>query len=338
MGRSETEQGEVLGADEVQSLAWYAEMRRIRAVEDTLADLYRDGFVVGPCHLGAGQEAVAVGAAAHLRASDASIGTYRGHAHVLARGAPAEAVIAELLGRATGLCGGKGGSMHLTSIAHGYYGSYAIVGGHLPVACGLAWAALRHGDGQVTACFFGDGTTNIGAFHEALTLAAAWTLPVVFVCENNGYMEYTPIGDVTPVPRPAADRAPAYGLEPTVVDGNDVEAVAAEVGAAVGRARGGEGPTLIEAVTYRLGGHSAADPGAYRAADEVERWRTQDPLVRYRAVLTGRGVAGDRLDAIDDDVAVDIAAAVEAAKAAPLPEARALLTDVWADGGSAWRN
>ena len=170
--------------------------------------------------------------------------------------------MAELLGRANGICGGKGGSMHLTDVEHGAMGSYAIVGAHMPIAAGAAWAAAARGTGQVAICFFGDGTTNIGTFHEALNLAAIWTLPVVFVCENNLYMEYTAIADVTAVEHPAADRASAYGLEPILIDGNDADEVHATAVRTIGRARDGAGPSLVEAVTYRHGGHSRADPGS----------------------------------------------------------------------------
>jgi pyruvate dehydrogenase E1 component alpha subunit len=313
-------------------------MLRIRLVEDRLQTLYAKGFVAGPCHLARGQEAITVGAHDALRPDDCSIGTYRGHGHALARGVPTEGVIAEVLGRATGVCGGKGGSMHVTSVEHGYYGSYAIIGAHLPIACGLAWAAKLRGDDQVTACFFGDGTTNIGAFHEALNLAATWALPVVFVCENNQYMEYTPISTVIPVQRPAADRAGAYGLEALTVDGNDVDAVAELVAGCVARARAGDGPSLVEALTYRLGGHSAADPATYRPADEVAKWEARDPLPRYREVLEGRGVPASELDKAEAEVRDEVDAAVEAALAAPHPDPNAVLAGVWADGGSTWRN
>ena len=320
------------------ALRLYAQMAFLRAFADKVDALYRQGLTRGPAHLGQGQEAVAVGAASVLEAGDPSIATYRGHAHVLARGAPPGAVLKELLGRAGGLCQGKGGSMHLTSVAHGYFGSYAIVGAHLPVACGLAWASRVRRTGQVTACFFGDGATNIGAFHEALNLAAVWRLPVVFVCENNGYMEYTPIREVTAVTRPAADRAAAYGLEPLVVDGNDVAAVRDVVGAAVRRARAGEGPSLVEAVTYRLGGHSAADPGGYRDPAEVAAWRERDPLLRQAAALAGAGVPAAEVDAARATAAAQVQALAQDALAAPAHDPASAWTDMWSDGTSAWRN
>ncbi|HEY0486120.1 MAG TPA: thiamine pyrophosphate-dependent dehydrogenase E1 component subunit alpha [Mycobacteriales bacterium] len=316
----------------------YRDMAFVRRFLEVVDSAYRDGEVHGPAHLGLGQEAIAVGAASVLRPGDASIGTYRGHAHALARGASPEAVLRELLGRAGGICGGKGGSMHITSVEHGYYGSYAIVGAHLPIACGLAWAAtLQHSD-RVTVCFFGDGTVNIGAFHEALNLAAVWRLPVVFVCENNQYMEYTPISAMIPVRRPAADRASAYGLEPLTVDGNDVNAVREVVGSAVETARGGGGPALIEADTYRLRGHSAADPAAYRPAEEVRAWGAKDPLLRQRSVLAAEGVPADELDAVDAAVRSSVDDLLDRARAAPAPDPQDAWTDMWSDGDSQWRN
>ena len=319
-------------------LELFTRMCFLRRFEERVDSLYRQGLVHGPVHLGLGQEAVAVGAAAVLSPGDYSLGTYRGHAHALARGAPPDAVLAELLGRQGGICAGKGGSMHITSVAHGYYGSYAIVGAHLPVACGLAWAAQIRRSGQVTVCFFGDGTTNIGAFHEAVNLAAVWRLPVVFVCENNWYMEYTPIGDVIPVALPAADRAAAYGLDRIVVDGNDVAAVRRVVGDAVGAARGGLGPSLVEAQTYRLKGHSAADGAAYRPAGEVAQWRERDPLLRTRAALTAAGTAAEKLDEIDTRTTAELAELARQVLARPVPDPAGAWADVWSDGSWQWRN
>lgn len=310
----------------------------LRRFEERVDSLYRQGLVHGPVHLGLGQEAVAVGAAAALSPGDYSLGTYRGHAHALARGAPPDAVLAELLGRQGGICAGKGGSMHITSVPHGYYGSYAIVGAHLPVACGLAWAAQLRGSGQVTVCFFGDGTTNIGAFHEAVNLAAVWRLPVVFVCENNWYMEYTPIGSVIPVALPAADRAAAYGLDRIVVDGNDVAAVRQVVADAVSAARAGQGPSLVEAQTYRLKGHSAADGAKYRPADEVAQWRERDPLLLARAALETAGTAAEKLDEIDAQITADLAELARQVLARPVPDPAGAWADVWSDGSWQWRN
>jgi TPP-dependent pyruvate/acetoin dehydrogenase alpha subunit len=319
-------------------LSLYRTMQVCRLLETRAQELFFEGLVRGTTHLGIGQEAVAAGFAGAMKSDDYTFCTYRGHNHTLARGVPMAPILAELFGRATGLLGGKGGSMHLTSVSHGAMGSYAIVGAHLPIALGAAWSAQYRKSGQVAVCFFGDGTTNIGAFHEALNMAAVWKAPVVFVCENNGYMEYTPIGAVTAVARPAADRAAAYGLEPIVVDGNDVEAVHAVAQTAIDRARAGEGPSLIEALTYRHGGHSRADPGKYRPDDEVAAWKARDPIPMFRARLEAAGVEPEALDAIDVDVRADVAAAEAEARGGAEPSADVLETQVWADGGSAWRN
>src|ERR1700730_12586138 len=231
--------------DEVTALDLYRTMTEIRLFEKRAYDLFLQNLVKGTTHLGTGQEAIAAGVARAMRKDDYTFVTYRGHAHVLARGTPMTPVMAELLGRENGVMRGKGGSMHLLDVSRGVLGAYAIVGAQLVIANGAAWSAQYRGSGQVTVCFLGDGATNIGAFHEALNLASVWQLPVVFICENNQYMEYTPIGSVTAVPRPAADRAASYGLDAVVVDGNDVEAVYEGAPAALGRARDGGGPALI---------------------------------------------------------------------------------------------
>ncbi len=324
--------------DPATRLALYRSMREMRVFEKRAYDLFMKQLVKGTSHLSLGMEAIAAGFGAAMREDDYTFATYRGHAHTLARGVPMTPVLAELLGRANGLMGGKGGSMHLTSVEHGMMGSYAIIGAHLTIANGAAWSAQYRGSGQVAVCFFGDGTTNIGAFHEALNYAAVYALPVVFVCENNLYMEYTSIHDITAVDRPAADRAGAYGLEPVVVDGNDADEVYLAARRAVGRARDGGGPSLVEALTYRHGGHSRADPGKYRPSAEVEAWTAYDPLTTYRARLERLGVDGARLDEIDADALALVDRATEEAVAGELPPPESAFTDVWADGGWSWRN
>jgi pyruvate dehydrogenase E1 component alpha subunit len=310
----------------------------LREAEQRAFDLFLQNLVKGTSHLSLGQEAVAAGFAAAMQPGDLTFCTYRGHAHTLARGVPVEKVLGELMGRDNGLMRGKGGSMHLTSVEHGVMGSYAIVGAHLPIACGAAWRAQYRGAKDVTACFFGDGTTNIGAFHEALNLAVIWKLPVVFVCENNLYMEYTPIGDVTAVKRPAADRAAAYGLEAIVVDGQDADAVFDVAKTAFAKARAGEGPSLIECLTYRYSGHSRADPAKYRPEGELDQWRARDPIKLYRTRLVERGVAESVLSKIESEIRSEVDRATEACKAAPISSESILSTDVYADGGWAWRN
>ena len=254
-----------------------------------------------------------------MQPGDLSFCTYRGHAHTLARGVPVEKVLGELMQRDNGLMRGKGGSMHLTSVEHGVMGSYAIIGAHLPIACGAAWRAQYKGAKDVSVCFFGDGTTNIGAFHEALNFAAVWKLPVVFVCENNLYMEYTPIAEVTAVKRPAADRASAYGLEDIVIDGNDADVVYRTAQKAFAKARAGEGPTLIECLTYRHSGHSRADPAKYRPEGELERWKLRDPIKIYRERLAQFGVGEDVIRGIEAEVQRVVDDATDACKAAPPP-------------------
>jgi acetoin:2,6-dichlorophenolindophenol oxidoreductase subunit alpha len=318
-------------------LQMYEQMALIRRTEKAAYDLFMAGLVKGTTHLAAGQEAVAVGASAALRPDDYVFATYRGHHHAMARGATPEECLAELMSKATGLCGAKGGSMHLTKAATNMLGSYAIIGSHLPIAVGAAWSATLRGTSQVAVAFFGDGTTNIGAFHEALNLAAVWRLPVLFVCENNLYMEYTPIAEVTSVANPAADRAAGNGMPGEVVDGNDVVLVRNAVARAAERARAGEGPTVIEAQTYRHYGHSRADPAKYRPAEEVERWLKHDPLDLARARLEALGVPPDAVAKRDTRAAAVVDAAVDAAKNAPPPPVETAFTDVWADGGAAWR-
>lgn len=319
-------------------LSLYTNMARARYFEQRAYDLFMQGLVKGTTHLGLGQEAVAAGFAEVMRPDDMTYCTYRGHNHTLLRGAPMGPLMGELMGKANGICAGKGGSMHLTDVTKGAMGSYAIVGAHLPVAAGAAWAAQLRGTEQVTACFFGDGTTNIGAFHEAVNIAAVWNLPVVYVCENNLYMEYTPIGDVIAVEYPAADRASAYGLDRIIVDGNDVDAVYEVAQAAFRRAREGAGPSLIEALTYRHKGHSRADPGKYRPDEEVEEWMRRDPIALYRERLESLGVSAETLDSIEAAAWAEVDAATEESKNSPPPDPAILMTDVWADGGSSWRN
>jgi pyruvate dehydrogenase E1 component alpha subunit len=283
-------------------------------------------------------EAVSAGFGEAMADDDYVFATYRGHAHTLSKGAEMGPVLAELLGRQNGILQGKGGSMHLTDADRNMMGSYAIIGAHLCIANGAAWSAQMRGTDQVAVCFFGDGTTNIGAFHEALNFAAVWNLPVVFVCENNLYMEYTPIDLVSPVAHPAADRAPAYGLESIVVDGNDVDAVYMVAKRVLDRARSGGGPSLVEAVTYRHGGHSRADPGKYRPAEEVEAWLDRDPLPMYHQRLLRLGAQESELASITQDVAQRVEDATEFAKGGAHPDESYLFSDVWADGGAEWRN
>jgi pyruvate dehydrogenase E1 component alpha subunit len=319
-------------------VAMYRSQFALRQFEKRAYDLFLENYVKGTSHLSIGQEAIAAGVAAAMRPTDWTFATYRGHAHTLARGVPMTPVFAELMGRTNGLMAGKGGSMHLTSVEHGVMGSYAIIGAHLPIACGAAWSAQYRGTDQVAVAFFGDGSTNIGAFHEALNFAAVWKLPVIFFCENNLWMEYTRTSDVTAVHNPAADRASAYGLESIIIDGNDADEVYEVTLAAITRARAGEGPSMIEAKTYRHGGHSRADPGKYRPDEELAEWMAKDPIPRYRTRLLEAGVNEDVLATIEAEVDAMVDVATDEAKAGGIPGEDLLLKDVWADGGASWRN
>ena len=310
----------------------------VRHVEQRAHDLFFQNLIKGTSHLAIGQEAIASACAAVMRPDDYTFCTYRGHAHTLVRGASMEGVLGELMGRECGMLGGKGGSMHLTDVEKGAMGSYAIIGAHLPIAAGAAWKAQYLKTGQVSFCFFGDGTTNIGAFHEALNFSVIWKLPVVFVCENNLYMEYTPIGDVTAVEHPAADRAGAYGLESIIVDGNDADLVYRVARDAADKARAGDGPSLIEAKTYRHSGHSRADPATYRPEGELEKWLERDPLKIYRKRLIDFGIKENKVVAIENAVLKAVDDATEFAKNSSTPSKDVLMTEVWADGGSSWRN
>jgi len=310
----------------------------IRDAEKRAHDLFLQNLIKGTSHLSLGQEAIAAGFGVALKKGDKSFCTYRGHAHTLARGTPVEGVLGELMLRDNGLMRGKGGSMHLTSVEHGVMGSYAIIGAHLCIACGSAWRAQYLGEKDVTVCFFGDGTTNIGAFHEALNFAVVWKLPVVFVCENNLYMEYTPISEVTAVPHPAADRAAAYGLPRILIDGNDADVVYRTASEAIAKAREGGGPSLIECLTYRHSGHSRADPAKYRPPGELEKWLERDPIKIYRQRLKDFGIGQDQIDAIEKESMRKVDEATAACKAAPPAPVDLLTADVYADGGWAWRN
>ena len=319
-------------------LELYRMQLELRYCEKRAYDLFLQNLVKGTSHLSLGQEAIAAAFGVAMRPDDWTFCTYRGHAHTLARGASMSGVLGELMGRECGLLGGKGGSMHLTDVTKGAMGSYAIIGAHLPVAAGAAWSAQYRGTEQVAVCFFGDGTTNIGAFHEALNFSVVWKLPVIFVCENNLYMEYTPISAVTAVEHPAADRASAYNLEKVVVDGNDADAVYRTAVKYMNRARKGGGPALIEAMTYRHSGHSRADPAKYRPDGELEKWLERDPLKIYRERLLGLGLVEATLQDIEAEVLRQVDEATATAKASPPPSIAAIEKDVWADGGVAWRN
>ena len=301
----------------------YRMMRLSRRFEETVHEQFEEGQVPGPLHLSIGQEAVAVGACSELRHSDAILSTHRGHHHCLAKGAAPDRLMAELLGRSTGYSRGRGGSMHVAIPEIGVLGTNGIVGGGIPIATGAAYGMQAQGRDDVTVCFFGEGAVAAGVFGEALNLAALWRLPLVFVCENNQYVELTP--QKLHVAGEIHRRGEPFGIDGERVDGNDVTAVANAVSNAVARARGGGGPTLIEAVTYRWFGHYAGDRAAYRSEDEVTEWRTRDPLRRSRGAI-----ADAEADAIDAEVEQVIGDALEFARRSPVTGADALSIDHYA--------
>ncbi len=325
-------------SDKQTLLKLYREMLLIRRFEEKTAEMYQAAKIGGFCHLNIGEEATIVGTISALRPEDYVYSTYREHGHAIAKGIDPKAVMAELFGKETGTSHGRGGSMHLFSQEHRFYGGYAIVGQSLPIACGSGYAITYQGTDEVVMSIFGDGATNIGAFHEALNLAAVWKLPVIFACENNMYMEYTPISSVTAVKHPAADRAAAYGLERLVIDGNDADIVYSSAREAIAKARSGGGPSLIECLTYRHSGHSRADPAKYRPKEELEEWLKRDPVTLYRNRLLALGIAEATLAKIESEAMAKLDQATETAKGSPTPAVETAMTDVWADGGAAWRN
>jgi pyruvate dehydrogenase E1 component alpha subunit len=301
----------------------------IRHFENEVMDLFSQNLVRGSTHLCQGQEAVSVGVCHDLRATDFMTCTYRGHGAVLAKGAPLDRSFAEILGRSTGLCGGKGGSMHLTDISVGALGSNAIVGAHLPISVGSALSAQVQGRDDASVAIFGDGSTNIGAFHESLNMASVWKLPVVFVIENNQYGEYSPMASTTPIDQ-LVRRADSYGMPGVLVDGNDVVAVRHIMAQAVERARTGEGPTLIEASTYRQAGHSRSDPGAYRPEGELEHWLALDPIPRLGNAMVKFGFATAHEVLQAEQTARDkVLRAKEQALSAPFPDDSLVMKDVF---------
>lgn len=294
-------------------------MWRIRAFEDKVHALRMEGPIVGSVHLCTGQEAVPVGACDALEPEDALFATYRGHGWALARGVPAQPLFAELMGRTGGVNGGRGGSAYFTAAEYGFHGENSIVGAGAPIACGAALAGRFDGSNRVAVTVFGDGAMNQGSVHEAMNFAAAFDLPVVFVCENNRYSELTPIADMVRSGR-LADRAAAYGMPGHRIDGNDPESVRFHVRDAVEVAREGGGPTLLECMTERLVGHYIGDAEAYRQPGEMDRIRRREPIARLREGLLADGVPTAELDAVETRARAETEAAAEAALASPLAD------------------
>jgi pyruvate dehydrogenase E1 component alpha subunit len=307
-------------------------MVTIRKFEDHLYRLFLQGQVPGTLHQYQGQEAVAVGVCSALEADDIIFSTHRPVGHGIAKGMALKSIAAELWGKATGCAGGKGGQMHLTDAAVGMMTSNAIVGANIPIATGAALGFKLRGEKRVAVSFFGDGAANIGTFHEGINFAAVKNVPVVFVCENNQYAASTHISLVTKIEN-IADRAASYGIPGVIVDGMDVLKVNQAVQEAVDRARRGDGPTLIEAKTYRYKGHSRGDPGKYRSEQELEDWQARDPVPRFREYLLGEGIEQATLESIEDQIEEAVKEAVEYAMAAPEPDPSETYTHVYAERG-----
>src|SRR5580658_3265923 len=268
-------------------LSWYQQMHTIRSFEENAIELFSKGFISGSTHPSIGQEAIAVGTCAALKSTDLLLATYRGHGQCIAKGANPKLLMAELLSRAAGYCKGKGGSMHLCDLAHGIFGTNAIVAAHIPIAGGVALSSMLRKTGQVTVCFFGDGACCEGEFFETLNLSQLWKIPLVFICENNGYAISVPVAKSQATPD-IADRAKGFGMRNAIVDGNDVLAVHREALSAVQHARAGNGPTFIECKTVRWERHSAFSAGLYDNPEERQRWRKVDPIPRFRLRLLAR--------------------------------------------------
>ena len=305
-------------------------MWTIRRFEEAVDDLFARGLMHGTMHLSIGQEASATGSCLALRADDAITSTHRGHGHCIAKGADLTRMMAELLAKETGYCRGRGGSMHIADVATGNLGANGIVAGGIPIAAGAALAYQLRGEDRVVACFFGDGAANEGAFHEAVNLAAIWKLPVVFICENNKYgMSFST--EKSFAIENISDRAAGYGIPGVTCDGNDVVEVFETVDAAVRRARAGEGPTLVENVTYRWKGHSKSDKNLYRTREEIAEWRDKDPILRFEEHVRESGLLSDEeITAARSQAMEDMRAAVRAANSAPDADPSDLLDAVFA--------
>lgn len=316
--------------DKEMLLDWYRQMVLIRLFEQRSAELYQQGKIGGFLHLYIGQEAVAVGSIAARQEGDHVITAYRDHAHALAVGSDPGEVMAEMLGKATGVSSGKGGSMHLVNVDERFWGGYAVVGGHLPLAAGIALAEQYRGTDNAVLCYMGDGATNIGYFHEALNLAGVWDLPVLWIVENNQY------GMGTAVERASAgtmlQKAQAYGMEGKQVDGMNVIEVYDATKAALQEIRDGGGPQFLEMMTYRFEGHSMGDPLRYRTKDEVEKWREDDPIGILERYLLEEDVADkDTLEQLDQEAQETVEQAVAFAEESPLPEPEALYANIYVE-------
>lgn len=312
----------------MEDIEMYKKMLEIRRFEEKVYDLFTQNLIPGTMHLYIGEEAVAVGVCAALDPNDFITSTHRGHGHCVAKGASLKKMMAELFGKRTGYCKGKGGSMHITDKSIGMLGANAVVGGAIPIAVGAGLSCKLKYPGRVTACFFGDGASNQGTFHEGINLAAVWDLPVIFVVENNLYAMGTRQSMAMKIEK-ISERAPGYGIPGVTVNGNDVAAVYEAAKEAVSRAREGEGPTLLECKTYRHKGHSRFDPAKYRPEEEVAEWLARDPLVVFRKKLSDKGIPEEFFQKVENQVGKEIEEAVAFAQSSPLPEPEEALDDVW---------
>jgi pyruvate dehydrogenase E1 component alpha subunit len=314
--------------DNAELLELYRQMVVIRLMEEKCEELYQKGKIGGFMHLYIGQEAAGVGAVSARRPDDNVITAYRDHGLAVACGMTPNSIMAEMFGKATGCCKGKGGSMHLADITKKFWGGHAIVGAHIALATGLAFADKYRGSDAVTLCFFGDGSTNIGYFHESLNLAAAWKLPCVFICENNKYGMWTPIEKVSGVTE-MRQKALGYNIPSAMCDGMDVLAVRAATQQAIAHVRSGQGPYFLEVLTYRYRGHSMGDQRAYRTTDEIHKWQAEDPIGQFESYLLAQGIAPAAIDAQDDEAKRLIAESVQFAEASPFPEPDAIWDDIY---------
>ena len=310
---------------------WFEQMMLMRRFEEKTAQLYGQQKIKGFCHLYIGQEAVVAGTMSALNSDDRIITAYRDHAHALACGIPANEVMAELYGKVTGCSKGKGGSMHLFSKEHNFFGGHGIVGGQIPLGAGLAFADMYRGDKQVTVCYFGDGAVRQGALHEAFNMAMLWKIPIIFVCENNGYAMGTSV-ERTTTQMDIYKLGLGYDMPCSEVDGMQAEAVHTAIAEAADRARNGDGPTFLEIRTYRYRGHSMSDPAKYRTKEEVEEYKMRDPLERVRKTITDNNWASQAdLDGIEEKIMETILASVEFSENSPYPEQSALFEDVYSE-------
>jgi pyruvate dehydrogenase E1 component alpha subunit len=302
----------------------------IRAFEEKASALYAERQIVGLLHLGIGQEAVAVGACGSLRNDDLVYGSHRSHGHAIAKGADINRLMAELAGRASGYCGGKGGSMHIVAKECGFITATGVVGGTIPLALGAAFAAKEKKQIQVAMVFFGDGAGQAGPFHESLNIASLWRLPVIFVCENNGYAEFTPLSAHTKIER-LAQHAKTYGIPASTVDGNDLFAVRDAVQKAVRQCRAGKGPSFVECLTHRMRGHYEGDPGKYRELSQLAEWKKKDPIARAARVMMRKNLLKEKdLEAIERQARGLVEKAAEFALSSPWPEASEVESQVTA--------